>query len=92
MKLRVVWVGKTKNPQLTKLCEDYIGRIRHFLPVDIAEVKDEAKLAAALDSSDRVIALESILPTLAHFGPPHCMAIAEGRANLPSGDIIRQRR
>ena len=58
MKLRVVWVGKTKNPQLTKLCEDYIGRIRHFLPVEIAEVKDEAKLVAALDPSDRVIALD----------------------------------
>ena len=57
MKLRIVWVGKTKNPQQAKLCEDYIGRIRHFLRLEIAEVK-EAKLLAALDSSDRVVVLD----------------------------------
>jgi 23S rRNA (pseudouridine1915-N3)-methyltransferase len=57
LKLRIVWVGKTKNPQQTKLCEDYIGRIRHFLQLEIAEVK-EAKLLAALDSSDRVVVLD----------------------------------
>ena len=58
MKLRLVWVGKTKNSQLAKLCQDYIGRIKHFLPLEIAEVK-EAKLLAALDSSDRIIVLDS---------------------------------
>jgi 23S rRNA (pseudouridine1915-N3)-methyltransferase len=57
LKLRIVWVGKTKNPQQAKLCEDYIGRIRHFLRLEIAEVK-EAKLPAELDSSDRVVALD----------------------------------
>jgi 23S rRNA (pseudouridine1915-N3)-methyltransferase len=57
LKLRIVWVGKTKNPQQAKLCEDYIGRIRHFLRLEIAEVK-EAKLLAALDSSDRVVVLD----------------------------------
>lgn len=57
MKLRIVWVGKTKNPQHAKLCEDYIGRIRHFLRLEIAEVK-EAKLLVELDSSDRVVALD----------------------------------
>jgi 23S rRNA (pseudouridine1915-N3)-methyltransferase len=57
MKLRVVWVGKTKNPHIAKLCEDYIGRIQHFLPVEIADVK-EAKLLQSLDATDRVIALD----------------------------------
>ena len=57
MKLRVVWVGKTKNPQLAKLCEDYIGRIKHFLPIEIAEVK-ETRLPAALDPSDRIVVLD----------------------------------
>jgi 23S rRNA (pseudouridine1915-N3)-methyltransferase len=57
LKLRIVWVGKTKNPQQATLCEDYIGRIRHFLRLEIAEVK-EAKLLAELDSSDRVVALD----------------------------------
>src|SRR5262245_54611967 len=57
MKLRVVWAGKTKNPQLAKLCTDYIARIQHFLPLEIAEVKP-AKLASTLDSSDRVVILD----------------------------------
>ena len=57
MKLRAVWVEKTKNPQLAKLCEDYIARIKHFLPLEIAEVK-KGKLAAALDFSERVVVLD----------------------------------
>ena len=57
MKLRVVWVGKTKSPYLAKLCEDYIIRIRHFLSLEIAEVR-EAKILAAMDRSDRVVALD----------------------------------
>lgn len=57
MKLRVIWVGKTKNTQLAKLCDDYIGRIKHFLPLEILEVK-EAKLQGVVDFADRVIALD----------------------------------
>ena len=59
MKLRVIWVGKTKNAQLAKLCDDYIGRIKHFLPLEILEVK-EAKLQGVVDFADRVIALDPI--------------------------------
>jgi 23S rRNA (pseudouridine1915-N3)-methyltransferase len=57
MKLRAVWVGKTKNAHLAKLCDDYAARLRHFLPLDIAEVKEQ-KLASALDASDRVVILD----------------------------------
>jgi 23S rRNA (pseudouridine1915-N3)-methyltransferase len=66
MKLRVLWVGKTKNPQLAKLCAEYASRIEHFLPLNIVEVKEpkggmraEAeKILAAVDSSDRVVVLD----------------------------------
>jgi 23S rRNA (pseudouridine1915-N3)-methyltransferase len=57
MKLRVIWVGKTKNPHVARLCADYAERIKHFLPLEIADVK-EAKLNAALDGSDRVVVLD----------------------------------
>jgi 23S rRNA (pseudouridine1915-N3)-methyltransferase len=57
MKFRVVWVGKTKNPQLAKLCDDYVARIQHFLRLEIAEVKD-TKLASAIDDADRVVVLD----------------------------------
>ena len=53
MKLRIVWVGKTKSPPMAKLCEDYISRIRHFLPLQISEVKEPK-----LDAIDRIVALD----------------------------------
>ena len=66
MKLRVLWVGKTKNPQLAKLCAEYASRIEHFLPLNIAEVKEPKsgmraegeKILAALGDSDRLVALD----------------------------------
>ena len=62
MKIRVVWIGKTKDANLTVLAADYTKRIRHFLPLEITELKDgrnEAeRILNTLDSSDRVIALD----------------------------------
>jgi 23S rRNA (pseudouridine1915-N3)-methyltransferase len=57
MKLRIVWVGKTKNPQIARLSTDYATRIQHFLPLEIAEVKEQ-KIRSALDGSDRVVVLD----------------------------------
>jgi len=53
MKLRVVWIGKTKDPSMAKLCSDYTARIQHFLPIEIAEVKQPK-----FDPSDRLVALD----------------------------------
>lgn len=70
MKLRVVWIGKTKNLHIAKLSLDYISRIEHFLPLEVTEVKEPKaggghriqaegeKLLAVLDPPDRVIALD----------------------------------
>ena len=57
MKLRIVWAGKTRDPHMAKLCAGYMARIQHFLPLEIAEV-DRRKMAAALEASDRVVALD----------------------------------
>jgi 23S rRNA (pseudouridine1915-N3)-methyltransferase len=57
MKLRIVWVGKTKDPHIAKLSTDYADRIRHFLPLEVAEVREQ-KILAALDTSDRVVVLD----------------------------------
>src|SRR5437762_10548296 len=66
MKLRVLWVGKTKDPQLAKLCADYASRIEHFLRLGIVEVKEPTggmhaeseKILAAIDATERVVALD----------------------------------
>ena len=57
MKLRIVWVGKTKNPHISNLSTDYAARIKHFLPLEIAEVKEQ-KLISSLESADRVVVLD----------------------------------
>ena len=57
MKVRVVWVGKTRNPNAAKLCQDYAARIRQFLPLEIVEIKEE-KILSALDTPDRVVVLD----------------------------------
>jgi 23S rRNA (pseudouridine1915-N3)-methyltransferase len=66
MKLRVLWVGKTKNPHIAKLCADYASRIEHFLPLDIVEVKEpkggmraeSEKILGVLAEADRVVVLD----------------------------------
>ena len=75
MKLRIVWIGKTKDAGLAKLTNDFVTRLRRFVSVEITELKDpksgddkrqlaaEAeKLLAALDANDRVIVLDSAGP------------------------------
>src|SRR5688572_15202480 len=70
MKLRVVWAGKTRSPDLNRLIDDYSSRISHFLPLDKSQVREpkgegtrriEAegeKLLEGVGRSDRVIALD----------------------------------
>src|SRR5262249_15224170 len=70
MKLRVLWIGKTRDAHLSALINDYIARIQRFLPVEAVETKevrvDESKrlraegekLLSALDSTDRVVLLD----------------------------------
>ena len=65
MKVRIVWIGKTKDSNLSRLIADYASRIEHFFKLEIVELKDPKrpedesdKILASLDSSDRVVALD----------------------------------
>ncbi|MBL8180930.1 MAG: 23S rRNA (pseudouridine(1915)-N(3))-methyltransferase RlmH [Blastocatellia bacterium] len=40
MKIRVLWVGKTRNKHYLALQEDYLQRLSHFAKTEIIEVKD----------------------------------------------------
>jgi 23S rRNA (pseudouridine1915-N3)-methyltransferase len=72
MKLRVIWIGKTRNKELLKITEDFLERVRRFVPMDVTELRDpkagddrrqlaeeEARLLGALDSNDRVVVLDA---------------------------------
>ncbi|HET9943972.1 MAG TPA: 23S rRNA (pseudouridine(1915)-N(3))-methyltransferase RlmH, partial [Terriglobia bacterium] len=71
MKLRVVWIGKTRSKELSALIDDFLERLRRFVPVEVTELRDprsgddqrqlaaeEERLLVALDSGDRVVVLD----------------------------------
>ena len=105
MKLRIVWIGKTKDPNLIALVADFSARIKRFLPLEITELKDSRtdsdKLLATLDASDRVVALDErgaawTSPQLAAFvgnhmtkDPRRLTFVIGGHAGL--ADVVKKR-
>ena len=57
MEIRILWVGKTKNSPIRSLLEDYLDRVRHLVPVEITQVRDQAK-ARDLSGNELVAAEE----------------------------------
>lgn len=43
MFLRLIWVGKTKNEHLRALTDDYLGRLRRFVRVEVVELRESAR-------------------------------------------------
>ena len=44
MKLKVVWIGKTKDPAIQALTDDYVKRLSHYADVEAGAVRDESAL------------------------------------------------
>jgi 23S rRNA (pseudouridine1915-N3)-methyltransferase len=44
MKIKVAWIGKTKEPAIQTLTDDYLKRISHYADVSALAVKDEAAI------------------------------------------------
>ena len=72
MKLRVIWIGKTKSKELGTLIADFLERVRRFVPVEVTELRDpragddrrqlaaeEERVLEALSSDDRVVVLDA---------------------------------
>ena len=47
MKIKIAWVGKTKEPALAALTEEYLKRISRYVEVEGSTLRDEAALLAA---------------------------------------------
>ncbi len=41
MKIKILWVGKTRSSWIQDGISDYLGRIRRYCPVETVEVRDE---------------------------------------------------
>ena len=72
MKVRVVWIGKTRNRELASLIDDLLERTQRFVSLDVTEIRDpktgndlrqlaleEERLLEALDANDRVVVLDA---------------------------------
>jgi len=57
MRVHVIWPGKTKNPHLRALIDDYLKRISHFVRCDVTEIKADAGKAgeAGIDRESKRI-------------------------------------
>ncbi len=44
MKLTIAWIGKTKNPAIQSLTDEYLKRLRQFAEAEGVSLKDEAAL------------------------------------------------
>lgn len=43
MQIRLVWVGRTKNPWIRELVRDYLERLNHFVRCETREVRDPVR-------------------------------------------------
>jgi 23S rRNA (pseudouridine1915-N3)-methyltransferase len=46
MRLKVLWVGKTQEEWVRRGIEEYAGRIGRYMPIEIAEAREEKGAAA----------------------------------------------
>jgi len=44
MKLKIVWIGKTKEPAIAALTEEYLKRISRYVAAEAVALRDEAAL------------------------------------------------
>lgn len=58
MKILVLVVGRLKEAHFQAAESDYLSRLKHYAPVELREVKDEAALLAALPPKGKLIALD----------------------------------
>jgi len=87
MRIKILWLGKTKDPSIRSLAADYLERIRRFVPCELLEVRDPAK-AKNLRPSDRIEAEASEF--LHHVaGAPLIVALDERGKELASEEFAR---
>jgi 23S rRNA (pseudouridine1915-N3)-methyltransferase len=41
LKIRIVWVGKSRDPWVKEVVAEYSGRIRRYAPLELSEARDE---------------------------------------------------
>ncbi len=53
MRLRLIWVGKTKNAHVAALADDYVRRLSRFCRVEVTELREATGGGVLLDVAGR---------------------------------------
>jgi 23S rRNA (pseudouridine1915-N3)-methyltransferase len=62
LKLRVVWVGKNRDPWVKEAVAEYAGRIRRYAPLELCEARDEKGAEAEEMRRRECERLEKLVP------------------------------
>lgn len=41
MKIKVLWIGKSRDPWVKDALDEYAGRIRRYMPLELIDIRDE---------------------------------------------------
>lgn len=63
MKLKILWVGKTRDSWVKEALADYNGRIRRYAPLDLVDVRDEKGAEAEAMRRIECERLEKLIPS-----------------------------
>jgi len=58
MKIRVLFTGKTVDPWIKEGVAEYAARLRHYVPFELAELRDDDQILKSLKSSDHLVLLD----------------------------------
>jgi len=93
MKLRIAWIGKTKEPAIQTLTDDYLKRLSHYADAQGIALKDEsallklrgreASILVLLDIRGKQLSSEELAAFLANYQDrnPLPLLFAVGPAN-----------
>ncbi len=62
MKLRILWVGKSRDPWVKEAVTEYVGRIRRYAPLELCEARDEKGAEAEEMRRRECERLEKLVP------------------------------
>jgi 23S rRNA (pseudouridine1915-N3)-methyltransferase len=62
LKIRVVWVGKNRDPWVKEVVAEYAGRIRRYAPLELSEARDEKGAEAEEMRRRECERLEKLVP------------------------------
>jgi 23S rRNA (pseudouridine1915-N3)-methyltransferase len=82
MKLQLIFVGKTREPYLREGIEDFLDRLRRYVPVEIKIVRSERLTRGS--QAARVVALESERVVSAVPSNSHLVVLDRGGKQMTS--------